>query len=168
MRTIFTIIVLVLSIQLKIIECKICPSTDIRSQISNLSKLEGCKIIFGYLKIVLIDVNATVSDYDKYVFPELVEITEYLLMYNVHNLTSIAKLFPNLRVIRGKQLIRDYSLIIFDLPHIQEVSISNFYLFTFQSFFKNQYCSINVLRQMQQVLYIYNKQVRLLRSPFKS
>ena len=47
---------------------------------NELQKLKGCRVIEGYLRIVLID-KANTSSYDGIVFPDLVEITGYLVLY---------------------------------------------------------------------------------------
>lgn len=57
------------------------------------------------------------TDYDLE-FPELTEITDYLLLYRVNGLKSLIKLFPNLRIIRGNSLIKDYALIIYEMMHL--------------------------------------------------
>lgn len=80
-------------------------------------QLRGCRVIEGFLIISLMDGHDE-SDFDGMEFPELVEIVDFFLMYRVNGLTSLAKLFPNLRVIRGKELVTDFSFIIFEMQHI--------------------------------------------------
>lgn len=65
------------------------------------------------------------TDYDGLEFPLLTEITGFLLLYRVNGLKSLLQLFPNLRIIRGNDLINDYSLIIYEMMHMQ-VSIVSF------------------------------------------
>lgn len=57
------------------------------------------------------------TDYDVS-FPKLTEITDFLLLYRVNGLKSLIKLFPNLRVIRGNTLIKDFALIIYQMMHL--------------------------------------------------
>lgn len=59
------------------------------------------------------------TDYDGLEFPLLTEITGFLLLYRVNGLKSLLQLFPNLRIIRGNDLINDYSLIIYEMMHMQ-------------------------------------------------
>ncbi|KAL1110147.1 hypothetical protein AAG570_008224 [Ranatra chinensis] len=59
------------------------------------AELKGCTIVEGFVHIVLID-NADFSDFENISFPELREITDYLLLYRVCGLHSIGKIFPNL------------------------------------------------------------------------
>jgi hypothetical protein len=48
-----------------------------------------------------------------YLFPHLVEITDYLLVFQVQNVHSLDVLFPRLSVIRGHNLFKNYALIVF-------------------------------------------------------
>lgn len=59
------------------------------------------------------------TDYDGLEFPLLTEITGFMLLYRVNGLKSLLPLFPNLRIIRGNDLINDYSLIIYEMMHMQ-------------------------------------------------
>lgn len=99
---------------------KICPTTDIRSELEEFEKLRNCTVIRGNLVIVLLD-TFPADDFEKYSFPELTEITGYFLMWRVFGIRSLGHLFPNLSVIRGKQLLRDFSFILFELLDLKEV-----------------------------------------------
>lgn len=66
------------------------------------------------------------SEFDDYEFPNLTHISGYLLFYSVAKLTSVGKLFPNLRVIRGTELLADYSLILHNMNDMREVSSVTF------------------------------------------
>lgn len=59
------------------------------------------------------------NDYEGMEFPLLTEITDFLLLYRANGLKTLIKLFPNLRVIRGNYLIRDYALVIYEMMHLQ-------------------------------------------------
>jgi hypothetical protein len=93
---------------------KICGSLDVRNNVQDLQKLSGCRVVEGSVRVVLID-KANESDYDKFTFPELHEITDYLLVYRVTGLTSLGRLFPNLTVIRGNSLFVDYALVVYEM-----------------------------------------------------
>lgn len=80
-------------------------------------QLEGCRVIEGFLMISLVD-KYNESHYENLEFPLLTEITDFLLVYRVNGLKSLIKLFPNLRVIRGNSLIKDYALIIYEMMHL--------------------------------------------------
>lgn len=103
------------------VECKICPSMDIRNSVTELNKLKNCTEIVGYLSIVLMERVKGSYEFDQYVFPELTKITGYLFFYRILHLTSVGKLFPNLMVIRGYELFTDYALVIYNMPHLTEV-----------------------------------------------
>lgn len=70
--------------------------------------------------ITLID-KYNESDYEGLEFPLLTEVTEFVLIYRVNGLKSMGKLFPNLRIVRGNQLIKDFSFVIFELMHLQVI-----------------------------------------------
>lgn len=53
------------------------------------------------------------------VFPELTEVTDYVLFFRVSRLKSLGKLFPNLRIIRGNHLLHDYSFIVYEVMHLE-------------------------------------------------
>lgn len=105
------------------VEAKVCPKTDVRNNPSEFEKLRNCTIIMGSLHIVLIHRVTDATEFDKYSFPELVEIEEYLLIYDVFKLTTLGNLFPNLRTIRGTKLYVNFALIVYDLPDFREVSL---------------------------------------------
>lgn len=104
------------------VECKICQNIDVRNTVHELSKLRNCTEVIGYLKILLIQ-RVKEHEFDDYRFPELIKITGFLFFYNVNYLTSIGKLFPNLKVIRGYKLFTDYALVIHTMPHLKEVRL---------------------------------------------
>lgn len=91
---------------------------DIRNSVEAFQRLEGCRVVEGFVQIVLID-HATETSFTNLSFPELREITHYLLLYRVNGLRSIGKLFPNLAVIRGETLFLNYALVVFEMMHLQ-------------------------------------------------
>lgn len=109
----------------------ICQSIDIRNSVGFFSILKECHVIEGFLQIVLIE-NNTEADFENISFPELREITGYLLLYRVDGLKTLSKLFPNLEVIRGDILLTDYAFMIYEMKNLQEVRFSrelSFWLF---------------------------------------
>lgn len=97
---------------------------DIRNKPSELERLKNCRVIEGFLQILLID-RKVVSDkaYDNYTFPLLTEITSYLMLYRVNGLKTLRKLFPNLSVIRGNKLFINYAVIVYELMDIEEIGL---------------------------------------------
>jgi hypothetical protein len=91
---------------------------DIRNRVQALQRLSGCRVVEGFVRVVLID-RANETDYNRFSFPELHEITDYLLVYRVAGLTSLGKLFPNLTVIRGNSLFVDYALVVYEMFQLQ-------------------------------------------------
>ncbi|KAK0162937.1 hypothetical protein PV327_006663 [Microctonus hyperodae] len=100
----------------------VCGSLDIRNNIRSFEVLRNCRIIEGFLNIILI-ANITESQARNLSFPKLREITEYLLIYRVDNFTTLRYLFPNLEVIRGDTLFTDYSLMIYEMNQLTEIGM---------------------------------------------
>ncbi|XP_054719002.1 insulin-like peptide receptor [Uloborus diversus] len=101
----------------------VCKNVDIRNSVENFRKLDNCTVIEGYLQILLID-NGQAHEYDGLVFPDLVEITGYLLLYRAFGLNSVGRLFPNLAVIRGNVLFHNYAMVVFEMYHLQEIGLT--------------------------------------------
>ncbi|KAL4715778.1 hypothetical protein ACJJTC_006357 [Scirpophaga incertulas] len=81
-----------------------------------LRQLADCVVILGNLHVHLMD-------YQNVTFPQLREVTGFVVFYRVNGLESIGQMFPNLSVIRGKQVLYNYALIIYDMPHLKEVGL---------------------------------------------
>lgn len=96
----------------------VCRSMDIRNVASELKKLDGCIVVEGFVQIILMD-RYTDNLFDNYTFPMLTEITDFLLLFRVNGLKTLNKLFPNLKVIRGNTLIKNYALVIYEMFHIE-------------------------------------------------
>lgn len=110
------------------VACRICEDVIVINNVGQFEEnLRGCTVIVGYLKIFLIE-KAKIQEYQNISFPELTEVRGFFLVYRVYGLTSLGKLFPNLSVIRGMTLITDYSFVLHDVPHLQEVIIFIKYL----------------------------------------
>lgn len=105
---------------------KVCPGLHIRNDLKQFERLRGCNIIDGPVTIALVS-NPThpyePKDYENITFPELYEVTEYLLFFRVQGLSSLSTLFPNLAIIRGKELVSNYALIIYEMMHLQKINL---------------------------------------------
>ncbi|XP_055689522.1 insulin-like receptor isoform X2 [Lutzomyia longipalpis] len=102
----------------------VCQSMDIRNSPSQLERLRNCRVIEGFLQILLIDrLKGSDKAFENYTFPLLTEITNYLMLYRVNGLKTLRKLFPNLTVIRGNQLFVNYALIVYELMDIEEIGL---------------------------------------------
>ncbi|XP_043251642.1 insulin-like peptide receptor [Colletes gigas] len=100
----------------------ICHSIDIRNSVAHFAILKNCRVIEGDLQIVLIE-DSTETDFQNIHFPELREITGYLLFYRVNGLKSLVNLFPNLEVIRGNALLTDYAFMLYEMQNLQEIGL---------------------------------------------
>ncbi|CAH2236371.1 jg10751 [Pararge aegeria aegeria] len=78
-----------------------------------MEKLAACRVIEGHLSIVLME-RATSASFQNVSFPKLREVTGYILIYRLKGVRNLGDLFPNLSVIRGMQLFKDFALVIFD------------------------------------------------------
>jgi insulin receptor len=64
--------------------------------------LTGCSIIEGHLIISGFKDDQALTNLS---FPELREVTEYVIFYQAQNIVKLNHLFPNLSVIRGNKLV---------------------------------------------------------------
>ncbi|KAJ8248808.1 hypothetical protein GJAV_G00227980 [Gymnothorax javanicus] len=106
---------------------EICgPSIDIRNDISEFKRLENCTVVEGYLQILLISEktkNFNQEVFRTLSFPKLTMITDYLLLFRVSGLDSLSTLFPNLSVIRGRNLFYNYALVIFEMTSLKDIGL---------------------------------------------
>lgn len=100
-----------------------CADLDIRNEVASLKVLNNCTVVHGFLQIVLMD-NPD-NDFKGLSFPELREITGFLMLFRVFGLTTLGDLFPNLVIIRGATLFADYGLILYGLPDLQQIGLRN-------------------------------------------
>ncbi|XP_049283290.1 insulin-like peptide receptor [Anopheles funestus] len=101
-----------------------CMNVDIRNDLSRLSLIENCTVIRGFFQMVLLD-RVPTAEFEKYSFPKLREVTGYMLFFRVIHLTTLRRMFPNLAVIRGQQLIGNYALVFYYMENMIEVGLKN-------------------------------------------
>ncbi|XP_062251588.1 insulin receptor b [Platichthys flesus] len=99
---------------------EICPSKDIRNNVTTLQSLENCTIIEGHLKILLM-FKTKAEDFRGLSYPKLRVVTDYVLLFRVYGLEKLSELFPNLTVIRGNNLFFNYALVIYEMLQLKEV-----------------------------------------------
>uniref|UniRef100_A0A3B3CHJ2 Insulin-like growth factor 1 receptor n=1 Tax=Oryzias melastigma TaxID=30732 RepID=A0A3B3CHJ2_ORYME len=90
--------------------------------------MENCTVVEGYLQILLIgdkNNNANQEVFRSLSFPKLTMITDYLLLFRVSGLDSLSTLFPNLTVIRGRNLFYNYALVIFEMTSLKDIGLYN-------------------------------------------
>ncbi|KAI7802145.1 IGF-I receptor subtype a [Triplophysa rosa] len=118
-----------LSESLLLSSCHFCgPHIDIRNDISEFKKLENCTVVEGYLQILLIgdkNNNLNQEHFRTLSFPKLTMVTDYLLLFRVSGLDSLSVLFPNLTVIRGRNLFYNYALVIFEMTGLKDIGLHN-------------------------------------------
>ncbi|CRL08130.1 CLUMA_CG020870, isoform A [Clunio marinus] len=102
----------------------ICGTVNVRFRIEDMEKYRGCRVIEGSASIILLD-DSSENDFVNYSFPELTEITGFLMLYRVGGVKSLSHFFPNLAVIRGRDLFKDYSLIIYEVNDLEEIGLFN-------------------------------------------
>uniref|UniRef100_A0A8C9VLL2 Tyrosine-protein kinase receptor n=1 Tax=Scleropages formosus TaxID=113540 RepID=A0A8C9VLL2_SCLFO len=88
--------------------------------------MENCTVVEGYLQILLIgDKTSNVSQevFRTLSFPKLTMVTDYLLLFRVSGLDSLSTLFPNLTVIRGRNLFYNYALVIFEMTSLKDIGL---------------------------------------------
>ncbi|XP_055355657.1 LOW QUALITY PROTEIN: insulin-like receptor [Paramacrobiotus metropolitanus] len=101
---------------------KVCGSIDINTEVDTLvTLLSRCTVLEGYLSIVPFDDAST--SWENVSFPLLREVTDYVLLYRVTGVKSLQALFPNLAVIRGRSMARDYSLVLFENMDLENVGL---------------------------------------------
>lgn len=100
----------------------VCGSIDIRNNVSNFELLRNCEVIEGNLQIVLVT-NSYCDKCNEIInnitFPELREVTGFVVLWRVQGLRTLSTLFPNLSVIRGRTLFENYALVAYEMKSLQ-------------------------------------------------
>jgi insulin-like growth factor 1 receptor len=85
-------------------------------------------VVEGYLQILLISDKTSTLNQEllrSLSLPKLTVITDYLLLFRVAGLDSLSTLFPNLSVIRGRNLFYNYALVIFEMTSLKDIGLYN-------------------------------------------
>lgn len=85
-------------------------------------KLENCTTLEGSIQVQMVR-KASDAVMKQLQFPKLTEITGHLLVSLMYGRRSLREIFPNLAVIRGRQVFLDYSLIIYQNDGLEEVNL---------------------------------------------
>lgn len=102
----------------------VCSTIMLRFFVEELESMKSCRVVEGSVSLLLMD-EFQEDKFQNYTFPDLVEITGYLLIYRLSGIKSLNEFFPNLAVIRGRDLFKDYSLIIYELEDLEEIGLTN-------------------------------------------
>uniref|UniRef100_A0A8C6UGW2 Tyrosine-protein kinase receptor n=1 Tax=Neogobius melanostomus TaxID=47308 RepID=A0A8C6UGW2_9GOBI len=100
------------------------PNIDIRNDLAELHRLENCTVVEGFLQILLIS-NVNLEELRSLSLPKLTLITDFLLLFRVSGLTTLSTLFPNLTVIRGRNLFYNYALVIYEMTSLKDIGLYN-------------------------------------------
>ncbi|KAL4002500.1 Protein tyrosine kinase family protein [Acanthocheilonema viteae] len=86
------------------------------------STLANCTVMEGDFSVSMItSSNFTHENFP--VFSRLRVITGHLLIFQVSALRSLKRIFPNLRIIGGQELIMNYALVIYQNTHLVEIGL---------------------------------------------
>ncbi|KAG5668610.1 hypothetical protein PVAND_016546 [Polypedilum vanderplanki] len=102
----------------------ICKTIDVRFDLEKIHSLAGCRVVEGSVTILVLD-EITSKEVENITFPELVEVTGYVLLYRISGFTSLNQLFPNLAVIRGRDLFKDYSFVVYEMIQLEDIGLRN-------------------------------------------
>jgi hypothetical protein len=102
----------------------VCDDIDIRFDIAQFKKLEDCGSVEGSVKILSLN-ELKPKDFANISFPQLTEITDFLIIHEVSGLKSISNLFPNLVRIRGEKLFKDYAMVLYGNADLENIGLSN-------------------------------------------
>uniref|UniRef100_A0A915L7E4 receptor protein-tyrosine kinase n=1 Tax=Romanomermis culicivorax TaxID=13658 RepID=A0A915L7E4_ROMCU len=93
---------------------------------NDVDKFRHCTVIEGNVHILLMaeEKNITKDELEKIRFVNLREITGYLLIFQARLFKSLKFLFPELRIIRGRELVHDYALVVLQNEKMDEIGLS--------------------------------------------
>jgi hypothetical protein len=95
-----------------------CTGTNFKQKLSHfLYNSIFFPVIEGSLQInILVDSVDELMDVSSLSFPELREITGFLMFFCTEGIISLKNLFPSLEVIRGQELVENYALVVSKMP----------------------------------------------------
>ena len=99
-------------------------SKDNTTKMSSLQKYWNCSVVEGSISITSA-VYAIGDTWRQYSMPNLVEVTDFVLLYRADEIDTLETLFPKLSVIRGHKLVQFYALAIYQMKNMKRVGLSN-------------------------------------------
>ncbi len=87
--------------------------------ISLNKSIKNCEIILGNIQIYNAKFDSNIQ------FTNLIEVTEYIIIFQPLNIKSLQEIFPKLAIIRGDRLYQNYALTIFFSTEILNLNIKN-------------------------------------------
>ncbi len=103
---------------------EICQSVIIQGSmlsettISLNKSIKSCEIILGSIQIYY-------AKLDSIQFTNLIEVTDYILIFQIQNIKTLSELFPKLSIIRGDRLYQNYALTIFLSTALLNLNLKN-------------------------------------------
>ena len=92
------------------------------TKMSSLKKFQNCRVVEGSISITSA-IYPMEEGFTNYSLPNLVEVTDYVLLYRADEITSLETLFPKLAVIRGHKLVVFYALAIYQMKNMESVGL---------------------------------------------
>lgn len=106
---------------------KECTSVDFRNSpimmADKIAEVQNCTAVLGFFQVVLMETTRE-EDFVNMVFPELREVTGFLLFYRAFGLRSIGQMFPNLQLVRGHKQLYGHSIVIYEMPDLVEIGLT--------------------------------------------
>ena len=94
---------------------------DEHTGMASLVKYENCSVVEGSISITSAVYEMT--GFGNYSLPNLVEVTDFVLLYRADEIDSLESLFPKLSVIRGHKLVQFYALAIYQMKNMVRVGL---------------------------------------------
>ena len=94
---------------------------DEHTGMASLVKYENCSVVEGSISITSAVYEMT--GFGNYSMPNLVEVTDFVLLYRANEIDSLENLFPRLAVIRGHKLVQFYALAIYQMKNMVRVGL---------------------------------------------
>lgn len=105
-----------------------CRSITLRGVVTlnQLSNVRNCTLILGHFRILNAKfIDFTNSSTSAPLFPNLTEITDYLLIFQAQYISDLSQLLPRLSIIRGNRLFRSsFSLIVFLVQSLTHLNLN--------------------------------------------
>ena len=88
---------------------------------ASLVKYENCSVVEGSISIT--SAVYEMKGFGNYSLPNLVEVTDFVLLYRADEVDSLESIFPRLSVIRGHKLVQFYALAIYQMKNMVRVGL---------------------------------------------
>lgn len=94
----------------------------VKDTCSGCKELQNCTTYDGSVQIQIVR-QAEERVMKQLRFPRLTEITGHLLISLIYGQRNLKDIFPNLAVIRGREMFLDYSLVIYENKGLEEINL---------------------------------------------